>query len=76
MTATPAIPHVVGVLGGGRMGAGIAHAFLIKGATVIVVERDHESAAGAQVDYGRVGGARHPVLNPHRGGVVRVVANE
>ncbi|WP_284983392.1 3-hydroxyacyl-CoA dehydrogenase family protein [Arthrobacter sp. efr-133-TYG-118] len=48
MTATPAIPHVVGVLGGGRMGAGIAHAFLIKGATVIVVERDHESAAGAQ----------------------------
>jgi 3-hydroxybutyryl-CoA dehydrogenase len=48
MTATPAIPHVVGVLGGGRMGAGIAHAFLIKGATVIVVERDHDSAAGAQ----------------------------
>ncbi|UKA58077.1 3-hydroxyacyl-CoA dehydrogenase family protein [Arthrobacter sp. FW306-2-2C-D06B] len=48
MTATSAIPHVVGVLGGGRMGAGIAHAFLIKGATVIVVERDHESAAGAQ----------------------------
>jgi 3-hydroxybutyryl-CoA dehydrogenase len=48
MTATSAIPHVVGVLGGGRMGAGIAHAFLIKGATVIVVERDHESAAAAQ----------------------------
>ena len=54
MTTTPAIPHVVGVLGGGRMGAGIAHAFLIKGATVIVVERDHESAAGAQ---GRVADA-------------------
>ncbi|WP_028265329.1 3-hydroxyacyl-CoA dehydrogenase family protein [Arthrobacter sp. MA-N2] len=48
MTAAPSIPHVVGVLGGGRMGAGIAHAFLIKGATVVVVERDHESAAGAQ----------------------------
>ncbi len=48
MTAVPAIPHVVGVLGGGRMGAGIAHAFLTKGATVIVVERDHEAAAGAQ----------------------------
>jgi 3-hydroxybutyryl-CoA dehydrogenase len=29
------------------MGAGIAHAFLTKGATVIVVERDHEAAAGA-----------------------------
>ena len=33
------------------MGAGIAHAFLTKGATVIVVERDHEAAAGA---HGRV----------------------
>ena len=47
MTTALAIPHVVGVLGGGRMGAGIAHAFLVKGATVIVVERDHEAAAGA-----------------------------
>lgn len=47
MTTAPAIPNVVGVLGGGRMGAGIAHAFLIKGATVVVVERDHEAAAGA-----------------------------
>jgi len=36
------------------MGAGIAHAFLTKGATVIVVERDHEAAAGAQ---GRVADA-------------------
>ncbi len=54
MTEVPAIPHVVGVLGGGRMGAGIAHAFLTKGATVIVVERDHEAAAGAQ---GRVADA-------------------
>ncbi|MEZ2388422.1 3-hydroxyacyl-CoA dehydrogenase family protein [bacterium RCC_150] len=48
VSASPAIPHVVGVLGGGRMGAGIAHAFLTKGAAVIVVERDHEAAAGAQ----------------------------
>lgn len=51
MTDATALPHVVGVLGGGRMGAGIAHAFLTKGATVIVVERDHEAAAGA---HGRV----------------------
>ncbi len=47
MTVAKPLPHVIGVLGGGRMGAGIAHAFLIKGATVIVVERDHEAAAGA-----------------------------
>ncbi|UKA53623.1 3-hydroxyacyl-CoA dehydrogenase family protein [Arthrobacter sp. FW305-BF8] len=43
-----AIPQHVGVLGGGRMGAGIAHAFLIKGATVVVVERDGDAAAGAR----------------------------
>ena len=48
MTVVAPLPHVVGVLGGGRMGAGIAHAFLIKGATVIVAERDAEAAAGAQ----------------------------
>lgn len=43
-----AIPQHVGVLGGGRMGAGIAHAFLIKGANVVVVERDDDAAAGAR----------------------------
>ena len=43
--AVPAgIPARVGVLGGGRMGAGIAHAFLAKGADVVVVERDEASA--------------------------------
>lgn len=47
MTVVPPLPHVVGVVGGGRMGAGIAHAFLIKGATVVVVERDHSAAAAA-----------------------------
>lgn len=38
----------VGVLGGGRMGAGIAHAFLISGSHVTVVERDPESASAAR----------------------------
>lgn len=42
----------VGVLGGGRMGAGIAHAFLtmsgdVSGNDVIVIERDDESADAA-----------------------------
>ncbi|MFP5312669.1 MAG: 3-hydroxyacyl-CoA dehydrogenase family protein [Actinomycetes bacterium] len=47
--ALPAgLPHLVGVLGGGRMGAGIAHAFLIKGAEVLVVERDDVSAEAAR----------------------------
>jgi 3-hydroxybutyryl-CoA dehydrogenase len=42
------LPGCVGVLGGGRMGAGIAHAFLIHGADVLVVERDEDSAAAAR----------------------------
>lgn len=42
------LPRAVGVLGGGRMGAGIAHAFLIKGADVLVVERDEQSAEAAR----------------------------
>ena len=41
------VPERVGVIGGGRMGAGIAHAFVLAGAEVIVVERDAEAAAAA-----------------------------
>ena len=40
-------PADVGVLGGGRMGAGIAHAFLLAGSRVTVVERDPAAAAAA-----------------------------
>lgn len=43
----PTVPERVAVLGGGRMGAGIAHAFLLAGARVCVVERDSESAEAA-----------------------------
>lgn len=47
--AIPAgLPGKVGVLGGGRMGAGIAHAFLINGSHVVVVERDQEAADAAR----------------------------
>ncbi|UWF78005.1 MULTISPECIES: 3-hydroxyacyl-CoA dehydrogenase family protein [Microbacterium] len=42
------VPDRVGVLGGGRMGAGIAHAFLLAGARVHVVERDGQSADAAR----------------------------
>ncbi|MCC3281347.1 3-hydroxyacyl-CoA dehydrogenase family protein [Arthrobacter caoxuetaonis] len=41
------VPSKVGVLGGGRMGAGIAHAFCTAGATVVVVERDEQAASAA-----------------------------
>ncbi|QGU05828.1 3-hydroxyacyl-CoA dehydrogenase family protein [Corynebacterium comes] len=42
------LPSRVGVLGGGRMGAGIAHAFLINGCDVVIVERDHAAATAAR----------------------------
>lgn len=48
ISTSPHCPDAVGVLGGGRMGAGIAHAFLIKGANVLVVERDEEAAHAAR----------------------------
>ncbi|SEE98560.1 3-hydroxybutyryl-CoA dehydrogenase [Arthrobacter alpinus] len=46
---SPTLPHFVGVLGGGRMGAGIAHAFLLAGCDVLVVERDLDAAEAARV---------------------------
>ena len=42
------LPEVVGVYGGGRMGAGIAHAFLSAGSTVVVVENDATAAEAAR----------------------------
>ena len=41
------VPSRVGVIGGGRMGAGIAHAFLLAGSSVTLLERDAEAAAQA-----------------------------
>lgn len=41
------MPERVGVIGGGRMGAGIAHAFVLAGAHVVVVERDADAALAA-----------------------------
>jgi len=42
------VPDRVGVLGGGRMGAGIAHAFLLAGAHVSLVERNGVEADAAR----------------------------
>lgn len=41
------VPGTVGVYGGGRMGGGIAHAFLAGGSRVVVVEATAESAEAA-----------------------------
>jgi 3-hydroxybutyryl-CoA dehydrogenase len=48
------LPEHVGVYGGGRMGAGIAHAFLVAGATVTILETSEETATAAR---GRVEGS-------------------
>ena len=50
MTSTPAR---VGVLGGGRMGAGIAHAFLLAGSRVTVIEREEIERAGGETAASR-----------------------
>lgn len=42
------LPQHIGVVGGGRMGAGIAHAFAVAGATVTVVETDERAVAAAR----------------------------
>jgi 3-hydroxybutyryl-CoA dehydrogenase len=41
------LPETVGLVGGGRMGAGIAHALAVAGAHVIVVEIDDAAATAA-----------------------------
>ncbi len=42
------LPTKVGVYGGGRMGAGIAHAFLVSGTQVTIVESSAETASAAR----------------------------
>lgn len=42
------VPKSVGVVGGGRMGAGIAQVFAVAGALVSLVERDPAAAAAAR----------------------------
>lgn len=41
------LPEHIAVIGGGTMGAGIAHAFLTSGARVTIIETDDERAAAA-----------------------------
>lgn len=44
----PRVPEAVGVYGGGRMGAGIAHAFAGAGARVIIIENTEATVAAAK----------------------------
>ena len=42
------LPQAVGVLGGGRMGSGIAHAFLVSGCDVVLVEANTSAVESAR----------------------------
>jgi 3-hydroxybutyryl-CoA dehydrogenase len=48
MTVTPSVPKAVGVIGGGRMGAGIAQVFAVAGAVVCLAERDPAAAVASR----------------------------
>ncbi|MFH9981021.1 3-hydroxyacyl-CoA dehydrogenase family protein [Streptomyces sp. NPDC017179] len=45
--SSPTVPAVVGVIGGGRMGAGIAQSFAAAGSSVTIVESGAQAAAAA-----------------------------
>ncbi|MFJ4515259.1 3-hydroxyacyl-CoA dehydrogenase family protein [Streptomyces sp. NPDC088817] len=45
--SSPTVPAVVGVIGGGRMGAGVAQSFAAAGSSVTVVESGAQAAAAA-----------------------------
>jgi 3-hydroxybutyryl-CoA dehydrogenase len=45
---TSNLPKRCGVVGGGRMGAGVAHALLLAGSEVVLTERDDDAAQGAR----------------------------
>jgi 3-hydroxybutyryl-CoA dehydrogenase len=47
MSHEASAPATVGVYGGGRMGAGIAHAFVVAGSAVVVIEASEEAARAA-----------------------------
>ncbi|MFJ6534294.1 3-hydroxyacyl-CoA dehydrogenase family protein [Microbacterium sp. NPDC091662] len=70
-SSSPAPGHV-GVLGGGRMGAGIAHAFLLAGSRVTVVERDADAARAASgrvlesIDSSIARGTAHESVEQYR----------
>jgi len=67
------LPDLVGVVGGGRMGSGIAHAFLTAGAAVRVVEADSDAGrralaavsrtVQASADRGRLAGSVRQVMD-------------
>ena len=63
--ATSSIPRSTAVVGGGTMGSGIAHALLLAGSNVVLLERDADAAAQARDRVNRAlqGSVRRGVIN-------------
>jgi len=62
--ATATIPGRSAVVGGGTMGSGVAHALLLAGSQVVLLERDQAAAAQAQTRVNRAlqGSVRRGVI--------------
>jgi len=63
--ATSSIPRSTAVVGGGTMGSGIAHALLLAGSNVVLLERDADAAALARDRVNRAlqGSVRRGVID-------------
>jgi 3-hydroxybutyryl-CoA dehydrogenase len=63
--AISTIPYRTGVVGGGTMGSGIAHALLLAGSSVVLLERDPDAAAQAKarVNSALEGSVRRGVID-------------
>ncbi|WP_283135967.1 3-hydroxyacyl-CoA dehydrogenase family protein [Rhizohabitans arisaemae] len=74
--STPAVPDTVCVIGGGRMGAGIAQVFAARGAEVSVVESDGNAiaAARARLTAGLAKAAERGALDTDPGTILARVA--
>lgn len=74
-TATVPVPNKVGVVGGGRMGAGIAQVFAAAGAEVTIAESDSDAARAAheRVATGLARAATKDSLSASPGTVLRRV---
>lgn len=71
---TGTLPGRCGVVGGGTMGSGIAHALLLAGSRVVLLERDPDAAALARsrVERALQGSVRRGVIDAAEGPVSRL----
>jgi 3-hydroxybutyryl-CoA dehydrogenase len=75
MTGQGGVPKIVAVIGGGRMGAGIAQVFAVAGANVTIVEENPAAAAAARerVSTGLARAAERGKLTADPQSVLRLV---